>query len=73
RSSLFPAMPWIFDAALEAGALGVFLSGGGPTVLALTLWEENEIGRAMKDAALEEGVNGECVVSQMTSTGAYVE
>ena len=35
RQSLFPAMKVIFRAALDCGALGVFLSGSGSTVLAL--------------------------------------
>ena len=73
RSGIFSAMYCLFEAALDAGALGVFLSGGGPTVLALTLWEEKEIGKAMEEAAREEGIRGESLVSRMTLKGAYVE
>ena len=35
RQVLFPAMPLLFDAALKAGALGVWLSGAGSALMAL--------------------------------------
>ena len=40
RQPLFPAIKLIFAAARDAGALGVFLSGSGSTVLALTRGRE---------------------------------
>ena len=36
RGKVFPGMWALFEAALDAGALCAYLSGGGPTVLALT-------------------------------------
>ncbi|MEC9238436.1 MAG: homoserine kinase, partial [Chloroflexota bacterium] len=51
RQPLFPAMKVIFKAALDAGALGVFLSGSGSTVLALTQGREMTVAYEMAEAA----------------------
>jgi homoserine kinase len=40
RTPLFPALPALVEAALEAGALGAYSSGGGPAVLALCADEQ---------------------------------
>ena len=58
RESLFPPMRNIFRAALSAGALGVFLSGAGSSVLALTSGKEMTIGYEMAEAASQSGVDG---------------
>lgn len=58
RQALFPAMGNLFAAALTAGALGVFLSGSGPTILALTTAEGYGIGEAMQAMAQKAGVSG---------------
>ncbi|MBI2936383.1 MAG: homoserine kinase, partial [Chloroflexi bacterium] len=47
REKLFPSMRLIFRAALEAGALGVFLSGSGSSILALARGREMTIGYEM--------------------------
>jgi homoserine kinase len=72
RAKVFPAMEGIFQAAREAGALGVFLSGGGSTVLALTSQREEAIGRAMAEAAGGEGTTGRTIVTAPTNAGAQV-
>lgn len=58
REPLFPAMGPVMAAAMGAGALGSFLSGAGPTVLALCTGGEEAIGAAMKRAAAGAGVEG---------------
>ena len=58
REMLFPALGPVISAALGAGALGSFLSGAGPTVLALCTENEAVIGGAMKRAADGQGVVG---------------
>jgi homoserine kinase len=58
RSALFPAMPHLFEAALEAGALAACLSGAGSTILALALDGTERIGAAMKAAASAKGISG---------------
>jgi len=72
RSQLFPAMDKIFEAALDAGAKGVFLSGGGPTILALAVEDEEAVGQAMVSAAESEGVTGEVKVTRPSQDGARV-
>ncbi len=72
RSKLFPAMYKIFEAALGAGAKGVFLSGGGPTILALAVVDGPKIGQAMKNAAESEGVTGEVRITRPSQNGARV-
>lgn len=72
RQSLFPAMKKIFEAALGAGALAVFLSGSGSTVLALSRDREMTIGYEMADAAAKSGVDGEVKVTAPSSRGAHV-
>ncbi len=72
RARIFPAMEPVFQAARQAGALAVFLSGGGSTILALTSGEEERIGRAMAEAAAKEGVGGETMITEPSDRGAQV-
>jgi homoserine kinase len=55
------------------GALGSFLSGAGPTVLALCTGGEEAIGNAMKRAAAEAGVGGVVRVARPVPEGAVAE
>ena len=50
RSAVFPALPTLIDAAVEAGALGACLSGAGSSVVAFTDTPE---GSASVEAAFE--------------------
>ncbi|MBI2907481.1 MAG: homoserine kinase [Chloroflexi bacterium] len=72
RQTLFPAMPRIFEAALAAGAKGVFLSGGGPTILAFVADGADKIGEAMRAAAEKEGVHGRVKIASVSPMGARV-
>ena len=72
RSRFFPAMDVIFKAALDAGAKGAFLSGGGPTILALAVEDEEPVGRAMLAAAETEGISGEIKITRPSQDGARV-
>ena len=72
RRTIFPAMGNIFRAALMGGALGVFLSGAGPTVLALVEGHEFTVGCYMLDAAQKSGLEANFVVSRPSTQGAYV-
>jgi homoserine kinase len=72
RRSLFPAMKVIFAAARDAGALGVFLSGSGPTILALTRGREMTVAYEMAEAARQSGVEGEVEITRPTARGAHV-
>ena len=72
RQTIFPAMKNIFRAALSAGALGVFLSGAGSGVLALTRDRELTIGYEMADAAAKSGVRGTLKMTTPTNRGGHL-
>ena len=72
RQVMYPAMKNIFRAALDAGALGVFLSGAGSSVLALARGRETTIGYEMAEAASKTGVHGVFLVTEPTTAGAHV-
>ena len=72
RQKIFFPMKNIFRAAMSAGALGVFLSGAGSSVLALARDREYTIGYEMADAAMKSGVEGAIKVTQPTALGAHV-
>ena len=72
RGRIFPAMKNIFRSAIDAGALGVFLSGAGSTVLALAQGREMTIGYEMADAAAKSGVDGTVRVTHPSSQGVEV-
>ena len=71
RQKLFPAMKVIFEAALKAGALGVFLSGSGSTILALTAGREMTVAYEMAEAARQTGITGNVKVTRPTNLGAH--
>ena len=72
REMIFPAMKYIIRAARDAGALGVFLSGGGSSVLALATSRLMTIGYEMADAAEKAGVYGTTKITRPSSLGAHV-
>jgi homoserine kinase len=72
RARVFPPMEAIFRAARQAGALGVFLSGGGSTVLALASKSDKDIAKAMVKAAAGEGTGGHTIITAPSNEGAQV-
>ena len=72
REKIFPAMSDLFAAALKAGALGVFLSGAGSTVLALANDNAEDVAVAFRDIAAELGLGGRAMVVGLASAGAEV-
>ena len=71
RSTLFPAMYPLFQAARDGGGLGVYLSGGGSTIAAFAhRGEGEEVTGAMREVAAAHGLEAETRVCQMSSTGA---
>ncbi len=69
RQTLFPAMGYILQAALDAGAPGAFLSGSGSTVLAIATTKTAAIGKAMADTAKREGLSGKTLVTKPSPVG----
>jgi len=72
RQPLFPAMKLLFKAARDAGALGVFLSGSGSTVLAFAQGREMTVAYEMAEAAGQAGVEGRVHVTRPTIRGAHL-
>ena len=72
RSPLFPPMTSIFEAALEAGACGVFLSGSGSTILALAEHNEEFIAKAMTKEASRHSVSATTHVTRPSVGGVSV-
>jgi homoserine kinase len=71
RQRLFPQMKVILRAALEAGALGAFLSGSGSTVLALTRGREMTVGYEMAEAAMKACLSGTVRITRPAPQGAH--
>jgi homoserine kinase len=72
RTQIFKAMPEIFAAAKEAGALCAFLSGGGSTVAAFVLEGEERVARAMMQCAVSRGYSGRTMITTPSTEGARV-
>ena len=68
----YPAAKLIFAGAMAGGALGVFLSGKGPTVLALTRGNEMTVGYEMIEAGRQARVSGAIKVTRPSRLGAYL-
>jgi homoserine kinase len=72
RTAVFPAMPEIFAAARDAGALAAYLSGGGSTIAAFALEDEERIARAMTQRAIAHGYPGRVLFAEPSDAGAQV-
>ena len=70
RLGIIPGAAAAFDAAYTAGALGVALSGAGPSLLAFTDGDGSPIATAMLDAFAAAGQNGRSWLLQPTAEGA---
>ncbi len=72
RAPLVPGAENLFHAALDAGAHGVFLSGSGPSVLALVSGDPSPVVRAVTSAANRAGTPGMCIVARIGAPGAKI-
>lgn len=72
RGQAFPALPRLIKAAMNGGAHGAFLSGAGPTVMALTTGNEITVSYEMAEAARISEVPGKPAILQPSRQGAYV-
>jgi homoserine kinase len=71
RSTLYPAMYPLFQAARDAGAHGVYLSGGGSTIAAFARPSDAEdVSGAMREVAAAHGLKAESRVCRMSAVGA---
>ncbi len=73
RLPLFPAGATLLQSAMSAGALGAFVSGAGPTILALcTEVQIASVTAAFESSARALGVAGRTLVLGLTQQGAHV-
>lgn len=72
REQTFPAMPHIFRAAKDAGALCAYLSGGGSTIGAFGLEGEERIARAMMQEGIARGYSGQTLITEPSEAGALI-
>ncbi len=72
RQGIFPPMKVILRAARDAGALGVFLSGSGSTIMAFASDRAMTVAYEMFDAARLCGVDGRVEVTRPTEQGAHL-
>ena len=56
RAALIPNYDAVTAAAIEAGALGVALSGAGPSLFAITKEETSTVGEAMVRVWEQNGI-----------------
>ncbi|MQF68741.1 homoserine kinase [SAR202 cluster bacterium AD-804-J14_MRT_500m] len=70
RNSLYPAMSILIREARNAGALGAFVSGSGPTVLAIARGREMSIAYEMAEAAKKTGTPGRILITSPSFDGA---
>lgn len=73
RAKLVRGMDELFDAARNAGAKGVALSGAGPSIIAFAQGNAGKIAREMERTAKHIGVEGTIKVVAPTPHGALVE
>lgn len=72
RQAIFPAMPDIIQAAIDAGAHGASLSGGGSSLIALASSNFTSILRAMQETASANGIEGTGRILRADQQGARV-
>ena len=74
RLALFPSGTTLLATAIQAGALGAFTSGAGPSVLALCAGETQAatVGAALEATAQRLGEPGQIMRMALVDRGAYV-
>ena len=74
RSTLIPGFPEVKEAALEAGANGMTISGSGPTVFAITNLQKKaeKIETAMVNAFKSKGVECKSLITTSADEGSGI-
>ena len=73
RTSLIPGFDGVAESALKAGALGVALSGAGPSIAAFCTTAAQEITDRMRPAFAQNQISCEARILSIDSTGATVQ
>lgn len=72
RARIFPLIPKIISAAIQAGAYGAALSGGGSAIISFADNGFDKIAKSMKKAAQKEGMTGVTIILPINTTGCEV-
>ncbi len=72
RSSLIPGMNNVIENARKAGAQGAFLSGAGPSIIAVTNKGTKLIANQMEKTFLDHGISSKVIVSKASECGAEI-
>jgi homoserine kinase len=72
RAQIFTPMYQIFQAARDAGAHGVYLSGGGSAIAAFATERFEEVAGAMREAAAAHGHAAQTRVCKLGGHGAQI-
>lgn len=72
RGEIFPGLGPIMQGAKDGGALAAYLSGGGSTVAAFVVENEERVARLMTQAAVAHGFSGRSIITAPTLKGAHI-
>ncbi|NLW92338.1 MAG: homoserine kinase [Syntrophomonadaceae bacterium] len=72
RKHLIPGFELVFEMAADAGALGVALSGAGPTIVAFCTGDEGQVGQAMMEAFASHGVDSRVLYLNPSAEGVKI-
>lgn len=72
RTKIFPIMPEIIQAAIDNGAFGAALSGGGSSIIAIAGNNLEKITKAMLIAAKKNKIKGRTLILEANHDGASV-
>lgn len=73
RLPLIPGGQWALEAAYQASASAVTISGAGPSLIAFTAGDPGAVGEAMSAAFQKAGVPARTFLLRTTALGAQVE
>lgn len=72
RKHLIPGFESVVEMAADAGALGVALSGAGPTIVAFCTGDEGQVGQAMMEAFASHGVDSRVMYLNPSAEGVII-
>ncbi|MFW5998260.1 MAG: homoserine kinase [Bacillota bacterium] len=72
RAKLIPGFKEVLTRGYESGALGIALSGAGPTVIAFCKEKEKYIGKEMVQTFRAHGINSRYLITEFNNRGAEI-
>lgn len=70
RTKIFPLMPKLIESAIQEGAYGAALSGGGSSIIAFADKNFNKIADGMKKEAIKGNIKGETKILEINNSGS---